>query len=423
MKITDHRPVASPELRRRALVRSPGGVHSNVRLDGPQEFISHAEGAWLHGVDGRDYVDYLLGQGPAFLGHAPEPVNSAVQSACRRGVLYGGQHPLEVRAAEEICSALGWPESVRFGMTGTDMVQVALRLARAATGRTKVIRFEGHYHGWHDNVLIAEGNGAWGPASAGQLPSHLHDSIVLPWNDEDRVADVLEYEGDQIAAVIMEPVMINAGAIEPLPGYLERVRRLCSRHGVILIFDEIITGFRLGLAGAVGRYGVIPDLATYGKAMGGGWPAAALTGRDDLMQLIGTGGVVHSGTFNGNVASMAAIEATIAYLRDSPPYDAIAEYGTSLMAGIRRLGTENNLPLRVQGLPAAFHVSLGDADVTDYRSLHQLDLARYAELASVLVDHGIWVARRGIWYVSAAHGLPELDVTLTRFKAALMKWQ
>lgn len=412
----------SGDLRRRALARTPGGVHSNVRLSGPEAFVKRAQGAWIHSVDGVDYVDYMLGQGASFLGHAPEVVVDAAFASAANGLICGGQHEYEVRAAEAVCEAVGWADMVRFGMTGTESVQAALRLARAVTGRTKVVRFEGHYHGWLDNVLMAEDKGCWGPASNGQLESHFADFITLPWNDTDVITDVFRREGERIAAVIMEPIMINNGVIEPRTGYLEWVRRQCCRHGVVLIFDEIISGFRIALGGAAARFGVTPDLATYGKAMGGGFPVAALAGRADLMHRLGTGEVNHAGTFNGWIPSMAAVVATLSQLRDSAPYVAISEHGSQLMAGIRELGAAHGLPLRVAGLPMAFHVSFGEAEVTDYRSLQRLDLARYRELAAALVDHGIWVAKRGVWYVSAAHGPADLDAALTRFKATLNDW-
>ncbi|WP_053205580.1 aspartate aminotransferase family protein [Jiangella muralis] len=412
----------SRELHRRASRRTPGGVHSNIRLAGPRIFFESGSGPWLRSVDGDEYVDYLLGQGPNFLGHAPEPVVRAVSEASRTGVIFGGQHELEIEAAELVCETLGWPDMVRFGVSGTEAVQAAFRLARAATGRTKIVRFEGHYHGWLDNVLTAPDGDGWGPASAGQLASHLDDFVVLPWNDADRLAALLAAEGDLIAAVIMEPVMINAGVIEPRPGYLERVRELCTAYGIVLIFDEVLSGFRLGLDGAAGRYGVTPDLATYAKALAAGWPVAALAGRADLMEHFGTGEVNHSGTFNGSVVATAAVKASLELLRDEPPYAAIDQHGTALMAGIRELGQTYGIPLRAAGLPAAFHVSFGDADVVDYRTLQELDLARYEELAEELVGHGVWVAPRGVWYVSAAHGPGELDAALTRFAKTLTEW-
>jgi glutamate-1-semialdehyde 2,1-aminomutase len=413
----------SAELQARAILRTPGGVHSNVRLTGPSPFIDRAKGAWLFDVDGTDYVDYLLGQGPNILGHAPEAVLTAVEVACRQGMIYGGQHPLEVEAAEVVCAALGWPEMLRFGVSGTESVQAALRLARAVTGRTKVIRFEGHYHGWLDNVLTANKNGIWGPASAGQLASHLGDFIVLPWNDVDHVRDALEQFGDDVAAVVMEPIMINAGAIEPLPGYLEAVRHLCDQDGPILIFDEVISGFRLGLGGAAERFGVTPDLATYGKAIAGGWPVSALAGQGELMERFGNGEVNHSGTFNGSVMAMAATVATVTTLREDPPYDAIVKHGNDLMEGIRHLGKEYGERFHVQGLPEAFHVSFGEDEATDFRTLQRLDLDRYEEFAAALVGHGVWVAGRGVWFVSASHGQTELDAALARFEETLRDWR
>lgn len=397
----------------------PGGVNSNVRLDGPPLFFSRGEGAWLWDVDGNDYVDYLLGQGPAFLGHAPGDVVAAVDEASRLGMVYGAQHPLEVEAAARICQALEWPEMVRFGSSGTEMVQVALRSARAATDRNKFIRFEGHYHGWLDNVLVKVGGDAAEPASAGQLASHLEDGILLPWNDLEALTAALEKHEGEVAAVLMEPMMINAGAIEPETGYLKGVRKLCDDHDVVLIFDEIITGFRIALGGAAGRYGVTPDLATYGKAMAGSWPVAAVAGSAELMERFGTGEVNQSGTFNANVMGMAAVTATLRHLADDPPYEQLERVGTTLMEGLRKLGEASDLPMQVQGLPMAFHVSFGGGAVTDYRSLQTRDADRYRNLADALVAAGVWVARRGIWYVSAAHGEEEVEVTLERAEAAL----
>ncbi|GAA1137106.1 glutamate-1-semialdehyde 2,1-aminomutase [Kribbella jejuensis] len=417
------RNVRSDELHDRALERSPGGVHSNVRLRGPHPFIRSAKGAWLFSVDGRDYVDYLLGQGPNFLGHAPDQVIQAVSAACRDGLIYGGQHEPEIQAAELVCSVAKWPDMVRFSVSGTEAVQAALRLARAATGRTEIIRFQGHYHGWLDNIFVGEHDGTWGAASAGQVADHLRPCHILPWNDAELLVEKFEQYGSRLAAVIMEPIMINAGVIEPLPGYLETVRELCDRYGVVLIFDEVISGFRIALGGAVERYGVTPDLATYGKAFAGGFPVAAVVGRQDLMCRFGTGEVNHSGTFNSSVMAMAAVTATLTSLRDQPPYAKVGEHGRALMSGLLDIAARHDVNLRVAGLPAAFHVSFGDAQVRDYRSLQQLDLARYERLAAALVDNGIWLAGRGVWYVSAAHGARELDAALTRFDKTLEEWK
>lgn len=410
----------SAELEERAVRRLPGGVNSNVRLAVPPVFFERGQGAWLWDVDGNDYVDYLLGQGPAFLGHAPGPVVAAVERAAREGMVFGSRHRREVEAAEAMCEILDWPEMVRFGSSGTEMVQAALRLARAATGRRRFIRFEGHYHGWLDNVLVALEGGRPVPASAGQVADYLADSYVLRWNELDAVRDLLESEGEGIAAVLMEPMMLNAGAIPPRPGYLEGVRELCTRHGVLLVFDEIITGFRLAPGGAAERFGMVPDLAVYGKAMAGGWPVAAVAGRADLMRLFGDGTVNHSGTFNANVMAMAATLATLRFLKEESPYERIERVGRRLMDGLSDLARQASVPLRLQGLPVAFHASVGpDVPVWDYRGLEALDAERYRRLATRLVEEGVWASGRGIWYLSAAHGEREVEVTLERVGSAL----
>ncbi|MGH3113536.1 MAG: aminotransferase class III-fold pyridoxal phosphate-dependent enzyme, partial [Gaiellaceae bacterium] len=219
---------------------------------------------------------------------------------------------------------------------------------------------------------------------------------------------------------LMEPVMLNAGAIRPRPGYLEGVRDICRRSGTLLVFDEVITGFRLAPGGAVERFGTVPDLAVYGKAMAGGWPVAALAGSADLMERFGSKEVTHAGTFNANVMAAAATAATLEFLRTERPYQRIEEIGQKLMGGLDDLAAEASVPLRIQGFPAAFHVSFGDdVEVWDFRDLQALDRDRYQRLARRLVDDGVWVAGRGIWYLSTAHGDHELEITLERTRAAL----
>lgn len=411
---------ASKRLRERALASIPGAVNSNIRLSAPPVFFDHAKGARMWDVDGREYIDYVLGQGPHFLGHACEPVNRAVAEACEKGMLFGASHGLEVEAAELVLAAVGWADRVRLGLTGTECVQGALRLCRAATGRQKFVRFDGHYHGWLDNVLIGA-ESASRRASEGQLVEYLDDSFIGRWNDADALETLLREHGDTIAAVIMEPMMVNTGGLEPLPGYLARVRELCTEYGVILIFDEVITGFRLARGGGAEHYGVAPDLAIYGKAIGGGWPVAAIAGRADLMDLFGTGRVNHSGTFNGSLMGAAAVVATQKLLVEDPPYDRVAAYGTSLMKGLASVAESRDVGIHIHGQPAAFHVSLGSptTEVTDLAGLGGLDLDGYAALTDHFVSQGLWVMKRGIWFVSAAHGDVELDETLQRFDAAL----
>lgn len=410
----------SNTLREAAMKLTPAGVHSNVRMAGPPVFFERGQGAWLWDVDGNEYVDYLLGQGPNFLGHAHPEVNRAVAEACRQGMVYGAQHPLEISAGQRFLDAVSWPDMVRFGVSGTEMVQAALRLARAVTGRERFIRFQGHYHGWLDNVLLAYDDEVRPVrASEGQLQSHIDDSFVLPWNDADAVADLLAEHGEQVAAIIMEPFMCNSGAVSPRPGYLQRIRELCDEHGVVLIFDEVITGFRLALGGAAERFGVTPDLATYGKAMAGGYPVAALAGRGELMERFASG-VNHSGTFNASVMATAAVEAALRVLSEDPPYERIEQHGRAVRDGLLELGASHGVPLRAQGLGPAFHVSFGESGVIhDFAGMQRLDSGRYSRFASRLAEHGVWVAGRGIWYVSAVHGDRELTAVLERFDAAL----
>ncbi|OUC06742.1 hypothetical protein RY27_19140, partial [Litorilinea aerophila] len=256
-----------------------GGVSSNVRLLAQPFplFFDRAEGALIYDVDGNAYIDYVLGQGPLILGHSHPAVLDAVNAAMRRGQLYAGQHELEFILAEKLVELVPAAELCRFGLSGSEMVQAAMRLARAVTGRTKILRFEGHYHGWFDNVLIsvAPPLDQAGPrerprpvaGSAGQVESALADFVVLPWNDLALVETLFQEMGEELAAVMLEPMMCNTGAIPPEPGYLEGLRQLCDRYGTLLYFDETITGFRLGLQGAQGRFGVTPDLASFAKAM------------------------------------------------------------------------------------------------------------------------------------------------------------
>ena len=399
---------------------APGGVHSNVRLLGSSRFIERAKGAWLYDVDGRDYVDHLLGQGPNFLGHSPAPVRERVAAACRDGIIYGGQHPLEIEAGEAALSAIGWADLIRFGVSGTESVHAAVRLARAHSGRPLIVRFEGHYHGWLDDMLMAYDGTTWGAGSSGQRRGALGDQIVLAWNDPAAVTDAFNRHGEDIAAVITEPMMLNAGAIEPRPGYLEHLRSATEAHSALLIFDEVITGFRLSLAGGAGLYGVTPDLAIYGKALAGGWPVSAVAGRGDIMERFGTGEVNHSGTFNSSVMAMAATAATLEILTNDPPYERVATYGAALMAHFEEISRRRGIAMRLQGVPAAFHVAFGEGEVHDARSLHRLGAhERYAALTGHLVDHGVWVTNRGIWYTSAEHGRPELEAVMERTAKAL----
>ncbi len=404
-----------------------GGVSSNVRLLGKPHplFFDRAEGALIYDVDGNAYIDYVLAQGPMILGHSHPAVLDAVDDAMRRGQLYAGQHMLEIELSQKLVEIVPSAELCRFGLSGSEMVQAAMRLARAVTGRTMILRFEGHYHGWFDNVLIsvAPPLDQAGPRHApypvpgttGQTPSALQDFYVLPFNDLALVEDLFARAGEQIAAVMLEPMMCNTGAIPPEPGYLQGLRRLCDQYGSLLYFDETITGFRLSLAGAQGYFGVTPDLSSFAKAMAGGFANAALVGKAEIMQRFAQD-VNHSGTFNSNVISMAASVAALAELEkdDGALYRHLDRIGTQLMEGLRDLGRRHQLPLHVQGLPCAFHVSFTDhTPIRDYRdyALH-CDKERYSVFTEAMLARGVRLIGRGIWYVSAAHTDEHVQRTL-----------
>lgn len=410
--------------RERAEAVIPGGVSSNVRLSAPRVFFTGGSGSRLRDVEGREYVDYLLGQGPAFLGHGHPKVTEAVSAAVAGGMVYGAQHTLEVEAAEALIDAVGWAEQVRFGVSGTESDQGALRLARAVTGRSRAIRFTGSYHGWLDNVLIDYQAGNNAPASAGQSAESLAEWLVLPFNDTAAVEAAFRDHGDDVAAVIVEPVMCNNGVIPAAPGFLDLLRTLCTKHGVVLIFDEVITGFRLARGGAAEYYGVTPDLAVYGKAVAGGWPVSAMAGSRELMGPIASGVVNHSGTFNASTMASAAVLATQKVLIEDPPYERIAAHSARLREGLTEAARRHDVPLHIQGVDAAFHVGIradpaDGGEILRYEELNRLDLARYARLSHLFAERGLWVAGRGVWYVSSAHVPEDADLAVAAFESAL----
>lgn len=408
-----------------------GGVNSNVRLAGQPLCFASARGSRLVDLDGNEYIDYALGMGPTILGHAPAEVLADVSRSLENGQLFAGQHHSELELARLLKQCIPSAELVRIGMTGSEMVQAALRVARAHTGRSGFIKFEGQYHGWFDNVLLNQsgppGDRTQGlplPARAetrGHAASAAQDTFVLPWNDADAVADVLKSHGDRVAAIITEPVMFNCGAIEPRPGYLQSLRTLCDAHGVVLIFDEVITGFRLGLGGAQERFGIRPDLSIFAKALGGGFPVAAITGRREIMSLFASG-VNHSGTYNSNAISLAAAIATLKVLRrdDGAVFDRIERIGGMLMSGIREIAQRRSLDLKVTGFDAAFHTQFtSEREVYDYASYMRGDAVRLKRFLRALLLRGIRPTSRGTWFVSAAHDESDVDRTLSAVDAVL----
>src|SRR5829696_3010787 len=399
-----------------------GGVNSNFRLNiAPTPLVfERAEGPYLFDIDGNRLIDYYLGMGPMILGHSPAAIRQAVHDQIDRAILFGGQGSLEVEAARLVCDMVPCAERVRFGSSGSEVVQAAIRLARAATGRQIVLKFEGHYHGWFDNVLwsTAPGLNAAGPedspvpvaGSAGQDPRAADGIEVLTWNDLERLERRLARR--DVAAVIMEPAMCNAGAIHPAPGYLEGAREACTHHGTVLIFDEVITGFRLAPGGAQERFAVTPDLATLGKAIANGFPVAALVGRAELLDLFATGGVVHGGTYNAQCVSMAA---TVATLRELTPelYQIIENRGRRLMQGIQDALDRAGIPAVVTGFPSIFHVGFGlEAPARNYRDLTRLNRPTYIAFTTALLRRGVRALERGAWFLSIEHDDSVIEATL-----------
>lgn len=420
----------SVELIARASRHLPGGVSSNFRLGmAPTPLVfDRADGPYLWDVDGNRLIDYYLGMGPMILGHRPQALVEAVTRQMERGILYGGQSELEFEAAELVCAMVPSAERVRFGSSGTEVIQAALRLARAATGRSVIVKFEGHYHGWLDNVLwsVAPPTDRMGeegaphplPGTGGQdMPAGAHVE-VLSWNRPKDVEERLS-RGD-VAAVIMEAAMCNTGAIRPLPGYLEAVREACTRTGTVLIFDEVITGFRVGPGGVQGLTGITPDLAVFGKAIANGFPVAALTGKAALMDEIGAGRVMHGGTYNAQAVAMAATVATLKELRQPGFYERVGELGGRLMTGIAQSLAGAGIPATVTGFPQIFHVGMGlTQDPVNYRDIARVDRPRYVRLTTALLRGGVRALERGAWFPSICHDEAVIDETLSVFREAV----
>jgi len=410
--------------RRKAVIA--GGVNSNVRLAGTPVplTITRGSGALLWDVDDNVYIDYAAGMGPMILGHNHPEVSSAVRQSLSTGQLFAGQNQLEAKFAETLVDVLPWVESVRMGMSGTEMDLLAVRIARATTGRHKIVRFAGHYHGWLDPLFVDMGvtpepMGAV-PLTDGQSAAAAADVILCEWNDIGQVAQALE-SGD-VACVLMEPAMCNTGLIQPSPGYLEAVKQLCQQHGALFIVDEVITGFRLGLTGAQGLLGVHGDISIYAKAIASGFPLAVLGTTTDLLASVGRGEVNHSGTYNAGLSSVAAGIATLRVLIDSDPYPEMDRLTRRLADGLRQLGRDLNVELAVDHIGGSMcQTRFGKPDSVTSRgdfvaNSDPLLLTRFLE---ALQDQGVRTTSRGLWFVSTAHDDALIDKTLAATEQAL----
>jgi glutamate-1-semialdehyde 2,1-aminomutase len=412
-----------------------GGVSSPFRAKAPVPlYLADACGSRIRDVDGNEYIDYLLAWGPLILGHRHPRLVEVLRQQAERPHIYGAQHELEFQLAETLQRLIPCAERVAFTSSGSEAVQIALRLARAFTKRSLVMKFEGHYHGWMDSVLwsykpgasdlenAARGRGVAG--SLGQAANAADNLLVAPWNDLNDAERLFAEHGSNIAAIITEPVACNSGCVMPKPGYLEGLAALARRHGALLIFDEIITGFRLSLGGAQGFYGVTPDLATFGKAVGGGLPLSVVAGRREILELMSGAGVVFGGTFNGNPLSLASAMATLTELcRDGGrPLEAAKKVGETVMRGIIEAAERCGLRAAVTGFGTAFalHFTQGEAP-TSYRETlgDDSELLRACLLAAL--EEGLHLVPDGRFYVSTAHTQEDAAQTIAAMERAFRR--
>lgn len=407
----------SASLLERASKVLAGGVSSEFRkYNYPHAlFYTHGKGSRVYDADGNEYLDFTLSQGPLILGHSHPKVLESVHEYSKEGQLFAGQHIKEIELAEKLNAIIPSAELMRFCLDGSEAVQTAFRVARAKTGRTKFLRFEGHYHGWLDNVCFGMSTpspDALGsrtapnvyPWSQGIPEQSQNESIVIPWNDVDLLKQCVADNHQDIAAIITEPVMCNNGCVLPQPGFLETIRELCTQYGIACIFDEVITGFRLGLGGAQRYFGITPDMSIFAKAMASGYPISAIVGRKEWMDLLTDARVIHAGTMNSCNPTVAAALSTIEVLEEEQPYDRMFAFGQQLMEGIRDAAKKHGHALLVQGPGPMFHTAFTDLTVAkEYRDTLQFDKVKLGRFIAGMHNKSIRIIGRGLWYISTAH--------------------
>ena len=418
----------SREYLERAKQSLAGGVSSPFRSKAPVPlYFQNGCGARLKDVDGNEYIDYVLAWGPMILGYRHPAIVAAMRAQAELPADYGAQHELEYLVAEQIQSMLPCAERVAFTSSGSEAVQIAFRLLRAFTGRPLILKFEGHYHGWMDGALISYKPGLDQVGSLdhphrvlgskGQVANAPDNFIVAPWNRIDLLERLMEEHGSSVAAIVMEPVLCNSGCVLPQPNYLAHVRDLCDLHGALLMFDEVITGFRMCRGGAQEFYGVEPDLATYGKAVGGGAPLSGIAGREDILMQMFDGGVSFGGSFNGNPVSLASAYATLTELSRENGAVLIRanELGRTLMESIRALGRKHGIRLLVSGFGASFAIHFTEKpELLDYRDTLAHDPQMLQRFLYAALQHGLHVVPDGRFYVSAAHTATDIAETVDR---------
>ncbi len=418
----------SHQLYRRARDLIPGGVNSPVRSYFPHPlFVDSARGSKFRTVDGEEYLDYCMAYGALLDGHAYSDVIEQVKAAIDKGSIYGQPTELEVKLAELVTSVVPSIQMIRLVNSGTEATMHAIRLARAFTNKRKLLKFEGGFHGSHDAVLVKAGSGASvlaTPSSAGVLGETAKNTLVACYNDVKTTAKILRDHADELAAVIIEPVMGNMGPIGPKPGFLDAIRKITEEENIVLIFDEVITGFRLALGGAQEHYKIRADLTVLGKVLGGGFPIAAFGGRREIMEkLAPTGPVYQAGTFSGNPVSVAAAVATITSLkkRASQLYPKLDRLGEKMRSGILDQVVSMGLAAQVAGIGSMFQVFFTDRRVTDYHSARSSDPEKYQRYFKSLLNSRVFVppSQFETCFVSSVHTEDEIGVTLEAMATAL----
>ena len=410
----------SEELFERAGRVIPGGVNSPVRafgaVGGTPRFAVRGEGAYLVDADGRRYVDLVQSWGALLFGHARPEIVEAARAAASRGTTFGAPTELEVELAERIVAAVPSVEMVRLVSSGTEAAMSAIRLARGCTGRDLVLKFEGCYHG-HSDALLAQGAGSGVatlgiPGSPGVTEGAARDTLTVAFNDVEQMDRVFAELGDRIAAAIVEPVAANMGVVPPEPEFLERLRTVCTRAGALLVFDEVITGFRIAFGGAQSVYGVTPDLTILGKVMGGGFPCAAFGGRRDVMeQLAPVGGVYQAGTLSGNPVAVAAGIAALDLAERLDPYPGLTETAAAVADGLTERFAERDIPVTVNRAGSLFSAFFSRGPVRDFAGAKAADHERYARFFHHMLDRGIWLPPSGyeLWTLGTEHGPDEVE--------------
>ncbi len=411
-----------------------GGVSSEFRkFNHPHAlFYDHAEGVYIYDVDGNKYLDFTLSQGPMIVGHSHPHVLKRVRDYSEKGQLFAGQHILEIELAEKLNKYIPSAELMRFCLDGSTAIQTAFRVARAKTGRNKFIRFEGHYHGWLDNV-------SWGltlnkdkmgtretpiplPWSEGIADGVKHEFIILPWNDLELVKKTMAENHNEIAAIITEPIMCNSSCILPEEGFLQGLRDVCTHYNSALIFDEVITGFRTGLGGAQKHFGITPDLSIFAKALASGYPISAIVGKKEWMHSLAEGKVIHAGTMNSGCALIAAALGTIEVLEQEGTHERIYALGHRLMEGLRKAAKETGQNLLVQGLGPMFHTGFADVSkIKEYREVSAYEQPKSKLFIQGMQQRGVRIIGRGLWYISAVHEEKHIDHAIEMAKETLIE--